>query len=189
MIPFILAAVGGYLIGDSMKSEKFAKGGGIDNKVEVIDDVYENQLSENLKEKLKIFKKYKPFTKVEGKYANDYSRLSFYDKDSNLIYLITSNWDADEEFATLIMNGEKYTFNSHPFDGFGGLDTKKLAENFKEAIDAIGTYSATISLEGYNIYVEKADTKSEANRILQGFKENTKFEVVNGSAQIGKLNT
>ena len=31
MIPFILAAVGGYLIGDSMKSKKFADGGGVGN--------------------------------------------------------------------------------------------------------------------------------------------------------------
>ena len=44
MIPFILAAVGGYLIGDSMKSKKFAKGGmtehGLKSGDKIIDRTY-----------------------------------------------------------------------------------------------------------------------------------------------------
>jgi hypothetical protein len=185
MIPFILAAVGGYLIGDSVKSEKFANGGEIINEVEIIDDVDDNLL-QNLNEKLRVYKKYKNFNKVTGKYGNDFSTLYFYD-DDKLIFSIDSEWDEDIELATLDMDGEKYNFNAHPFDGFGGINTEKLAEDFEKALNEVSTFSATISLEGYNIYTEKAKSKSEANRILQGLKENTRFEVVKGSAEIGKL--
>jgi hypothetical protein len=69
----------------------------------------------------------------------------------------------------------------------GGLDLSQLENNINEAFRELNTYSAVVSIEGYEEYAEDVEGLENARATIQDIKGNTRFQVLKGSSVgIGK---
>jgi GNAT superfamily N-acetyltransferase len=143
-------------------------------------------------QKIKLLSNKIDFNKVVG--VIDYEKttnntdLDFY-KDSELVMSLDGDWDeTTEELDTIIdVNGEMAYLNYHPLDSMGGVDMQQLKKNINEAFRELNTYSAVVSIEGYEEYAEDVEGLENAKSVIQDIKGNTRFQVLKGSSVgIGK---
>ena len=143
-------------------------------------------------QKIKLLSNKIDFNKVLGFIDYDQSKdntdLDFY-KDSELVMTLKGDWNesTEELDATIDVNGETAEFNYHPTDGFGNIDFEQLGKNINEAFRELNTYSAVVSIEGYEEYAEDVEGLENAKALIQDIKGNTRFQVLKGSSVgIGK---
>ena len=114
--------------------------------------------------------------------------LKFY-KNGTLVMSLNGDWDeTTEELDTIIdVNGETAYLNYHPLDSMGGVNMQQLKKNINEAFKELNTYSAVVSIEGYEEYAEDVEGLENARATIQDIKGNTRFQVLKGSSVgIGK---
>jgi hypothetical protein len=143
-------------------------------------------------QKIKLLSNKIDFNKVVGfidyEKTEDNTDLDFY-KDSELVMSLKGDWNesTDELDTTIDVNGETAELNYHPLDSMGGLNKKQLQENINEALRELNTYSAVVSIEGYEEYAEDVEGLENAKALIQNIKGNTRFQVLKGSSVgIGK---
>ena len=99
------------------------------------------------------------------------------------------DWNEESESLDTIIeiDGETTELNYHPLDSMGGLDLSQLENNINEAFRELNTYSAVVSIEGYEEYAEDVEGLENARATIQDIKGNTRFQVLKGSSVgIGK---
>ena len=143
-------------------------------------------------QKIKLLSTKIDFNKVLGFIDYDQSKdntdLDFY-KDAELVMTLKGDWNesTEELDATIDVNSETAEFNYHPRDGFGNIDFEQLEKNINEAFRELNTYSAVVSIEGYEEYAEDVEGLENARNVIQNIKGNTRFQVLKGSSVgIGK---
>ena len=148
---------------------------------------YNNEL-----QKIKLLLNKIDFNKVVGSIdynkTTDNTDLDFY-KDIELVMSLNGDWNetTEELDTTIVVNGETAELNYHPLDSMGGLDLTQLQENINEALKELNTYSAVVSIEGYEEYAEDVEGLENAKALMQDIKGNTRFQVLKGSSVgIGK---
>ena len=143
-------------------------------------------------QKIKLLSNKIDFNKVVG--VIDYEKtknntdLDFY-KNIELVMSLNGDWDeTTEELDTIIdVNGETAYLNYHPLDSMGGVNMQQLKKNINEAFKELNTYSAVVSIEGYEEYAEDVEGLENAKSVIQNIKGNTRFQVLKGSSVgIGK---
>jgi hypothetical protein len=143
-------------------------------------------------QKIKLLSNKIDFNKVIGvidyEKTTDNTDLYFY-KDIELVMSLNGDWDeTTEELDTIIdVNGETAYLNYHPLDSMGGVNMQQLKKNINEAFKELNTYSAVVSIEGYEEYAENVEGLENAKSVIQDIKGNTRFQVLKGSSVgIGK---
>jgi predicted GNAT family acetyltransferase len=143
-------------------------------------------------QKIKLLSNKIDFNKVVGvidyEKTNDNTDLDFY-KDVELVMTLKGDWNqgTDELDTTIDVNGETAELNYHPLDGMGGINFTQLEENINKAFSELNTYSAVVSIEGYEEYAEDVEGLENARATIQNIKGNTRFQVLKGSSVgIGK---
>jgi len=143
-------------------------------------------------EKIKLLSNKIDFNKIVGSIdynkTTDNTDLDFY-KDAELVMSLKGDWnESTEELDTTIdIDGETTELNYHPLDSMGGLYLTQLEENINEAFRELNTYSAVVSIEGYEEYAEDVEGLENAKNVIQDIKGNTRFQVLKGSSVgIGK---
>jgi len=171
--------------------EKLFFGKNIDVKFELITaGDFELGLVEEL-EKIKLLSKKVDFDEVRGiinyEEAMDNTNLTFY-KNGEIVMSLAGIYTENDELETIIEVGDnKIELNYHPFASLGGLDLKQLKENIDVAFKDLNTYSAVVSIEGYEEYAEDVEGLENAKALIQNIKGNTRFQVLKGSSVgIGK---
>jgi len=151
------------------------------------DSAYNDEL-----QKIKLLLNKIDFDKVTGKIEyeqlEDNTNLKFY-KDGKLVMSLKGDYndETDELDTTINVDGETAELNYHPYDGFGNVDMQQLNKNINEAFTELNTYSAVVSIEGYEEYAEDVEGLENAKSLIQDIKGNTRFQVLKGSrVGIGK---
>lgn len=149
--------------------------------------VFEDELK-----KIKLLSNKIDFDEVKGNIESEQNKnntnLKFY-KDGILVMNLKGDYnEATEELdTTLEVNGETVELNYHPLDSMGGVSMEQLEKNIDEALREINTYSAVVSIEGYEEYAEDVEGLENAKALIQDIKGNTRFQVLKGSSVgIGK---
>ena len=142
--------------------------------------------------KIKLLSNKIDFDEVKGDIdyhkTNGNTNLYFY-KNGKLVMSLKGDWNEEpEELDSIIMiDGETAELNYHPLDSMGGVDFTQLKENIDEAFRELNTYSAVVSIEGYEEYAEDVEGLENARAVIQDIKGNTRFQVLKGSSVgIGK---
>jgi hypothetical protein len=143
-------------------------------------------------QKIKLLLNKIDFDKITGEIdyeeIENNTNLKFY-KDGTLVMSLNGDWNEEtEELDTTIdIDGETTELNYHPLDGFGNVDMEQLKKNINEAFRELNTYSAVVSIEGYEEYAEDVEGLENARATIQDIKGNTRFQVLKGSSVgIGK---
>jgi hypothetical protein len=116
------------------------------------------------------------------------TNLKFY-KNGTLVMSLNGDWNEEtEELDAIIdIDGETTELNYHPLDSMGGVSMEQLEKNINEAFRELNTYSAVVSIEGYEEYAEDVEGLENAKALIQDIKGNTRFQVLKGSSVgIGK---
>jgi GNAT superfamily N-acetyltransferase len=170
-----------FFFGKPMKIDLFINSGGD------VEYDYNTEL-----QKIKLLLNKIDFDKITGEIdyeeIENNTNLKFY-KDGTLVMSLNGDWNEEtEELDAIIdIDGETTELNYHPLDSMGGLDLTQLQENINEAFRELNTYSAVVSIEGYEEYAEDVEGLENAKATLQGIKESTRFQVLKGSSVgIGK---
>ena len=114
--------------------------------------------------------------------------LKFY-KNGTLVMSLNGDWNEESEelHTTIDIDGETTELNYHPLDSMGGVNMQQLKKNINEAFKELNTYSAVVSIEGYEEYAEDVEGLENAKSVIQDIKGNTRFQVLKGSSVgIGK---
>ena len=114
--------------------------------------------------------------------------LKFY-KNGTLVMSLNGDWNEESEelHTTIDIDGETTELNYHPLDSMGGVNMQQLKKNINEAFKELNTYSAVVSIEGYEEYAEDVEGLENAKSVIQNIKGNTRFQVLKGSSVgIGK---
>jgi hypothetical protein len=132
MIPYILAAVGGYLLGDSMKeSQTFADGGGIDYLSEEEYELFNDSLKNY----------YTKYGEVQGiKDENDRGWVMFVDKQSGLSWE-DARWGV--YYGQISGLGDHYDANGNRTNNLINISELKDLGSFNEEEEAL-----------YKVYLE-----------------------------------
>ena len=153
-----------------------------------LESVFEDELK-----KIKLLSNKIDFDEVKGNIESEQNEnntnLKFY-KDGILVMNLKGDWNEEtEELDSIIeIDGETVELNYHPLDSMGGLDNIQLKKNIDEALREINTYSAVVSIEGYEEYAEDVEGLENAREVMQDIKGNTRFQVLKGSSVgVGKL--
>jgi hypothetical protein len=144
-------------------------------------------------EKIKLLSDIVDFDKVTGRInyeeLKDNTNLMFY-KNGELVMSLKGDFNEDsQELDTTITLGNEKTnvFNYHPFDGMGGVDYSELNLLLDNELKELNTYSAVVSIEGYEEYAEDVEGLENAKSLIQDIKASTRFQVLKGSSVgIGK---
>ena len=170
-----------FFFGKPMKIDLFINSGGD------VEYDYNNEL-----QKIKLLLNKIDFDEING--VIDYDEresntdIQFY-KDGKLVMSLKGDWNEESESLDTIIeiDGETTELNYHPLDSMGGLDLSQLENNINEAFRELNTYSAVVSIEGYEEYAEDVEGLENARATIQDIKGNTRFQVLKGSSVgIGK---
>lgn len=142
--------------------------------------------------KILLLRKYFDFDEVDGKIDYESSlyntNLKFYNKGKEVMTLKGDYNNDKEELDAIIRIGDSESkLNYHPYDGMGGFSSFLLEEQIKNSAKELKTYTAVVSVEGYEKYSEEFDNIDSAKRSIKDIKSNTKFQVVKGEVGEGKL--
>jgi len=143
-------------------------------------------------QKIKLLLNKIDFDKIQGEInyeeIENNTNLKFY-KDGTLVMSLNGDWNEESEEldTTIDIDGETTELNYHPLDSMGGVNMEQLEKNINEALRELNTYSAVVSIEGYEEYAEDVEGLENAKALMQDIKGNTRFQVLKGSSVgIGK---
>ena len=119
----------------------------------ILKQVRDHQFEEEL-QKIKLLSNKIGFDEVKGKIEyeeiKNNTNLKFY-KNGKSVMSLSGDWNQEtEELDTIIdIDGETVELNYHPLDSMGGINMQQLKKNIDEAFKELNTYSAVVSIEGY----------------------------------------
>jgi hypothetical protein len=141
-------------------------------------------------EKIKLLSNKFDFDEVKGNIdyeeIDNNTNLTFY-KNGNEVMSLVGYWEDDELKSTIELGDNTVELNYHPQDSMGGLSLVQLKENIDLAFKELNTFSAVISVDGYEEYAEDVEGLENAKKVMGNIKDNTRFQLLKGSSVgIGK---
>jgi hypothetical protein len=167
--------------------DKYANGGGVYSvlpfDVEVAFDTegdYELEI-QDFENQLKIIHSYIEFNSVYGDFDSYYTALKFY-KNGNEIASLNGayNENTEEYNCEFTVHGYSSNINFYPYGTMGGLDYQEFDLQIKNAVSESETYSAVVSIEGYEVEGQEFRNKEKAEIAIKELKENTHFNLIRG---------
>jgi hypothetical protein len=141
-------------------------------------------------EKIKLLSNKFDFDEVRGNIdyedIDNNTNLTFY-KNGNEVMSLVGYMEDDQLKSTIELGDNTVELNYHPFGSLGGLSLVQLKENIDLAYKELNTFSAVISVDGYEEYAEDVEGFENAKKVLGNIKNNTRFQLLKGSSVgIGK---
>jgi hypothetical protein len=136
---------------------------------------------DDFEDKLKIIHKHIQFDNVEGESDSFNTNLKFYKNGKRVASLVGSYNENTETYdSEFVVNDYSYDINFHPYNDLGGLNIKEFDLEIKNAVSESKTYSAVVSIEGYEVEGQEFEDKKRAEVGIKDLKEKTHFNLVKG---------
>ena len=136
---------------------------------------------DDFEDKLKTIHNQIKFDEVYGETDNYETALEFYKNGEKVASLKgTYNENSDTYDSEFLIDGYSSYINFHPFGTLGGLDLGEFNSMVENAVAESQTYSAVVSIEGYEVDGQEFKNKQNAEIGIEELKEKTNFYLVRG---------
>ncbi len=170
-------------------SHKLADGGGVDEFEQLpfgyevafyTQGDYELEIDDFI-DKLKIIHKHIEFDNVLGESDSFNTDLKFLKNGNSIASLAGSYNENTERYdSEFIVNDYSCIINFHPYNTMGGFNLREFDLEIKNAVSESKTYSAVVSVEGYEVEGQEFTDEKIAETGIKDLKEKTEFNLVRG---------
>jgi hypothetical protein len=168
---------------------KYADGGGVDEFEQLpfgyevafyTQGDYELEIDDFI-DKLKIIHKHIEFDNVLGESDSFNTDLKFLKNGNSIASLVGSYNENTERYdSEFIFNDYSSNINFHPYNTMGGFYKGEFDLEIKNAVSESKTYSAVVSIEGYEVEGQEFTDEKIAKTGIKDLKEKTEFNLVRG---------
>lgn len=163
--------------------DSYADGGGIEfvNQTDFsTEGDYDLEIDDFI-DKLKIIHNHINFDEVAGESDSYNTDLTFFKNSKSIAYLVGSYNEKTERYdSEFIINDYSTNINFHPYNSMGGIDLSEFDLEIKNAVSESKTYSAVVSVEGYEVEGQEFTDEKRAETSIKDLKEKTHFNLVRG---------